>query len=159
MIIVECYRDRALVLDGMHFTPDQVRHAHSKGLVLSALDKVGSQAAGVVDKDPGAGEHPSMKQYEEKAVEGEIRLLIGKDDNGKRVIEISPRLEDWLYGIAERNRISPEEFGLPANPEKLHVMSLRTGKNRNNFQRFLYALRERNEFNTLREWIKEAIAE
>ena len=161
MIIVECRNDQLLVFR-MSFTREQVRHAHNKPGVLRSLDEQKYQAVGVVDKDPRAGEHPSVKQqYDEKNAKGGIRLLTRRDGDRKSVIEISPRLEDWLYVIAKRNRISPERFGLPTDPEGLHSMSLALEKNMPNFQRFLDELRktEDDEINTLREWIREAIAE
>ena len=159
MIIVECHNDQAL-LYRMSFTPDQVRHAHNKSGVLTLLGKQKYQAVCVVDKYPPTEEHPSVKQqYDEKTVKGGIRLLTRKDGGKKSVIEISPRLEDWLYSIAKRNRISPEEFKLPADPEKLHVMSLRPRRNRHNFQRFLDAIKKTDEVIMLKNWLREAIAE
>ena len=161
MIIVECYRDQALVYR-MGFIPDQVRHAHNKSRVLWTVGKR-QKAIGIVDEDPSAGRSAYLREYDEKGAKGGVRLLIRKDDDGKRIIrraiQISPRLEDWLYKVARRRRILPERFGLPDDPEELHSMSLRLGKNRENFQKFLDALRKTrdDEIDTLREWIREAI--
>jgi len=161
MIVVECYRDQTLAYR-LHFVPEQVRHAHNKSRVLGTIEKL-RKGVGLIDEDPGTGRSVYLKRYRERNVEGDIKLLVREDDNGKtvirRVIQISPRLEDWLYKIAARNGILPEKFDLPEEPKKLHSMSLRSGKNLPNFQRFLDALRKKNdnEINTLRKWIREVM--
>lgn len=155
MIIVECYRDQALVYR-IGFTSDVVRHAHNKSRVLATLEEI-QRAIGVVDEDPWAGKSKYLKEYDEKENVGNIKLLIRKDETGKRIIQISPRLEDWLYTVARRNRISPENFGLPDTPGELHSTSPQ--RDRENFRRFLIAVNRSKdeEINTFKRWIKEAI--
>jgi hypothetical protein len=156
VIIVECYRDQALVYR-IGFTSDVVRHAHNKSRVLATLEEI-KRAIGVVDEDPWAGKSKYLKEYDEKENVGNIKLLIRKDETGKRIIQIAPRLEDWLYTIAKRNRIFPENFGLPDTPGELHSVSPQRDKE--NFRRFLIAVNRSKdkEINTLKRWIKEAIA-
>jgi len=162
MIFVECSNDQELVYR-MGFTRDQVSHEDGRSRVLNKMEvRDEKKAVGVIDEDPRAGKPESLRaEYAERKTKGKIKLLIWKHDNEKRVIQISPYLEVWLYAIAGRNQISPERFGLPTNPEKLHVMSLRLGKHMQNFQRFVDALRHTkdDEITTLREWIREAISE
>jgi hypothetical protein len=157
MIIVECYKDQALVYR-IGFTPDRVRHAHNKSRVLWTVEKR-QKAVGIIDEDPSAGHPGYLKEYGEKDAIGRIKLLIRRDDDGKRLVQISPRLEDWLYGIAKRNKILPNRFGLPDDPEELHSMSLGVGKNRENFQKFVDELRgtKNDEISMLKRWITEAI--
>ncbi len=159
MILVECYKDQELMYR-IGFTPDQVDHELGRSRVLARMDNE-QKAVAVVDEDPRSGEPEYLQGYAERDVAGKIRVLAWKRDHKKRVIQISPYLEEWLYGVAGRNRISPESFGLPTDPEKLHAMSLRPGKNMQNFQRFVDALRDTkdDEINTLKEWIREAMAE
>ena len=161
MIIVECDKDKALV-HRIGFPGYQVRHAYHKSGVLEALEQE-QKAVGIIDEDPGAGQPEYLKEYTERDSVGKIRLLIRRDDDGKRVIrraiQISPRLEDWLCEVSKRNRIPPEKFGLPNDPGELHSMSLRDRENSHKFRRFLTAFNRAkdNEINTIRKWIREAI--
>jgi len=154
MIITECYRDKALV-HRIGFTGDQVRHEFGRSKVLGRVEQEQKAVIGIIDEDPQAGQHPKMKEYEfQGGPTKAIKLLKRKDDDTKRLIQICPRLEDWLYVVAKRNQISPDKFGLPDDPRDLH--SLRINEN---FQRFLIALNRTkdDEINTLKRWIKEAI--
>jgi hypothetical protein len=158
VIIVECYKDKALV-HRIGFPGYQVRHAYNKPSVLWRLEQ-DLKAIGIIDEDPFAGRSKYLKEYYERDSIGNIKLLIRKDDDGERIIrraiQISPRLEDWLYEVAKRNHISPEKFNLPDNPEELHSLSLRRDEN---FRRFLIELNRAkdDEVSTFREWIREAI--
>jgi hypothetical protein len=157
VIIVECYKDRALI-HRMGFPGDRVIHEFGRSRVLGRVEQK-QKAVGIIDRDPLVGEPGCLKEYGEKDAIGKIKLLTRKDNNAKRLVEISPRLEDWLYETARRNKIPPGKFGLPDDPGELHSMSLRLRRNRGNFQRFLIAFNRANddEINTFREWIKEAI--
>ncbi len=161
MLIVECHKDKALV-HRIGFPGYQVRHAYNKSGVLWRVEQ-GQKAVGIIDEDPFAGRSRYLKEYDERNATGKIKLLIRRDDDGKRVIrraiQISPRLEDWLYEVAKRNRISPETFNLPVAPEELHNLSLKIDKNFQNYREFLIALNKAkdDEINTLKEWITEAI--
>ena len=158
MVIVECYKDKALV-HRIGFPGYQVRHAYNKSGVLRQVERA-QKAIGIIDEDPYAGRPRYLKEYDEKDAIGKIRLLIRKDDDGERVIrraiQISPRLEDWLYAVAKRNKISPEEFNLPDDPGRLHNVPLRRDKN---FRQFLIELNKAkdDEISMLKEWIREAI--
>ena len=158
MIVVECHRDQALIYR-IGFTPGQVRHAHNKSRVLWTVEKR-QKAIGIIDEDPDAGCSKYLREYDERSATGEIKLLIRKDDDGSRIIrraiQISPRLEDWLYGIAKRNKISPSGFGLPDDAAEMHDRSLKGDKD---FRRFLIELvkKKDDEINALRRWIRQAI--
>lgn len=158
MIIVECFKDQALIYR-MGFTPYQLGHERGRSRVLGRVEQE-QKAVGIIDEDPFAGQPEYLGEYDEKDSIGSIKLLIRKDDDGERVIrraiQISPRLEDWLYAVAQKNKISPEKFNLPVDPAELHNLSLRRDKN---FREFLIALNRAkdDEINTLKEWITEAI--
>jgi len=158
MIIVECHKDKALV-HRIGFPGHQVRHAYNKSGVLWRLEQ-DQKVIGIIDEDPFTGQSKYLKEYDERDAVGKIKLLIRRDDDGERIIrraiQISPRLEEWLYELAKRNRISPETFNLPDNPEELHNVPLRRDKN---FRRFLIELNRAkdDEIDTLKEWIMEAI--
>jgi len=160
MIIVECYNDKELV-HRIGFPGYQVEHESGKSKVLGKVEQE-QKAVGIIDEDPSVGPTPYLEEYNEKGVVGKLKLLIRKDDDGKRVIrraiEISPYLEGWLYEVAKRNRISPKKFDLPDDPEELHNLPLRRGKNFQNYRSFLIELNRAgdHEINTLKEWITEA---
>jgi hypothetical protein len=160
MVIVECFKDQQLMFK-MGFIRDQMGHEKGRSKVLAKLEQE-RQAIGIIDEDPQAGQPPDLRKYEQKKTFGKISLLIGEDDDGKevirRAIRISPRLEDWLYTIAARNKVSPETFGLPSNPRELHKRSLKGDKD---FRRFLEELikKKDEEISTMTKWIWEAIAE
>lgn len=159
MILVECYKDKEL-MHRIGFPGYQVRHEFGKSRVLGRV-KQNQRAIGIIDEDPCAGRSGYLKEYNEKDATDKIKLLIRKDDDGesiiRRAVQISPRLEDWLYTVAKRNHISPEEFNLPNSPRELHSLSLkRIGEN---YRRFLIELNRAkdDEINTLKQWISEAI--
>jgi hypothetical protein len=158
MIIVECYNDKELV-HRIGFPGYQVRHAYNKSKVLWQVEQK-QKAIGIIDEDPFAGQSKYLREYDEKDAVGKIRLLIRKDDDGemiiRRAIQISPRLEDWLYVLAKRNHISPEKFNIPSDPDELHNFPLKRDKN---FREFLIELNRSkdDEISMLKEWINEAI--
>jgi hypothetical protein len=154
MIIVECYKDKALVYR-MGFTTDPVGHEKGRSRVLGKLEEE-QKAVGIIDEDPFAGRPEYLREYDERDTMGDIKLLIKEGDDGKRVIQISPRLEDWLYTLAKRNRLSPEKFNLPDAPDELHGFPLKRDKN---FRRFLIELNRANddEISIFKQWINEAI--
>ena len=157
MIIVECYNDRELVYR-MGFIPSEVRHEFGRSRVLGIVEQGREPVIGIIDEDPTADRPPVMEKYQtQRTSKKSITLLKRRDDDTKWLVQISPRLEDWLCEIARRNRISPQRFGLPDDPAGLHSISLR--KDKQNFQRFLDALRWTgdNEINALNEWIRQAI--
>ncbi|MBU1261807.1 hypothetical protein KKG61_00345 [bacterium] len=156
MIITECYKDTVLV-HRIGFPGDQVKHEFGRSRVLGRVEQKQKAVIGIIDEDPGTGQPLKMKEYEFQSGDTKaIRLLKKKDDKTKRLIQICPRLEDWLYVVAKRNRISPDKFGLPNNPCALHSRSLRGD---DDFHKFLIALNKTkdDELNTLKRWIKEAI--
>lgn len=155
MIVVESYSDRALVAD-MGFPRKQIKIGGDKGRVIRSVRK-GQAAIGIIDEDPDSGQPSDLrKNYIEKDSKHTIKLLVRKDDDGKRIIQISPRLEDWLYSRARQNQIDTKSFELPKYPEDLHKI-LRVDK-KENFHSFLNKLIEADdEIGTLKKWISEVI--
>ena len=155
MIVVEGYADKALIVD-MGFPIKQIKIGSDKGKVLKSVRK-GQAAIGIIDEDPDSGQPSDLREnYIEKDSKRTIKLLVRKDDVGKRIIQIAPRLEDWLYSRARQNRIDPMSFDLPKYPEDLHKI-LRVDKNKN-FRRFLKKLIEADdEIDTLKRWVLEVI--
>ncbi|HIE28812.1 TPA: hypothetical protein EYP66_16165 [Candidatus Poribacteria bacterium] len=73
MIIVECYKDKALV-HRIGFPGHQVRHAYNKSRVLWQVEQE-QKAVGIIDEDPFAGRSRHLKEYDEKDAIDKIKLL------------------------------------------------------------------------------------
>ena len=154
MIIVECYTDEFLV-KSIGFPRRQIKHEGGKGKVMEIVKKR-DMTVGIIDEDPYSDQPSDLENYIEKDTRSTVKLLIRKDDNSKRLIQISPYLEHWLLDRARQNRISPKDFDLPKYPEDLHKI-LHVERNRN-FHNFLNKLIEADdEIDTLKKWIMEVI--
>ena len=156
MIIVECYNDEALMYR-IGFSRDQVRHESGRSRVLGRVEQAKGRIVGIIDEDPQTGKPSEMKEYELKGSMGSIRLLGRVNDSSKSLIQMSPRLENWLYEIARRNKIHPEDYGLSSYPEVFHNIS----GDKDKFRRFLMELNRAkdDEIEQFKRWIREAITE
>lgn len=154
MIIVECNLDEFFIKN-IGFSKKKIKHESGKGDVLRIVNKK-KKVIGMIDEDPGKSQPVEMKQYKEKETMHTAKLFERKDDNEKRVIQLSPYLEHWLLHRARKNRISPNDFGLPDDPIELHDMA--HIERRINFQNFLNEIiKVDEEINTIKKWITEAI--
>jgi hypothetical protein len=154
VIIVECYTDEFLV-KSMGFPRGQIKHEGGKGKVMEIVKKKG-RTVGIIDEDPYSDQPSDLENYIEKETKSTVKLLIRKDDDSKRLTQISPYLEHWLLDRARQNRIAPKDFGLPGDPKELHSIP-HVERNRN-FHSFLNELIEADdEINTLKKWIVEVI--
>jgi hypothetical protein len=84
---------------------------------------------------------------------GGLRLMGHKTDQGKRLIVICPRLEEWLLRRAKTAGLDPMVFGLPNEPRRLH------GSGRYDlhpkYRQFLQELLATDsEFQRLKAWMK-----
>ena len=154
MIIALCYTDEFLVTS-IGFPRRRIKHEGGKGKVMEIVKKK-DMAVGIIDEDPYSDQPSYLENYIEKDARSTVKLLIRKDDNSKRLIQISPYLEHWLLDRARQNRISPKDFGLPNDPKELHSIP-HVERNRN-FHSFLNKLIEADdEIDTLKKWIMEVI--
>jgi len=150
MILIECYNDEELVKQ-LGFMKKQYKHERNKGEVVNRLKKEPSISIGIVDEDQKANQPSEMKFYQTIDMMGSIKLK--KKDAIRFLIEISPYLEEWIYKVARRNKIIPEDYGLSKDAHKLPK------KPDHKFKEFLKVLIENNdlEIKTMRQWIMEAI--
>ena len=161
MIIIECNNDKQMIYR-MNFTERQIIHAGSKGKVLEQLENERKPSIGVVDEDNPANKSETIRNYikaKEKrtATKKSITLMKKKDDKGKTLIVISPRLEVWIYVIARRNKLSLNKYDLPDDPDILHNdTSKQTSKK---FQNLLIDIAKIGdwEFTLMKQWITETI--
>ncbi len=118
MIAVECYADTRLVLT-LGATKASVKHARGKGHVLDIL-RDGKADIGLVDEDPGSADYPEMRRYRVSESFGGLRLMRHTEVDGRRVIVVCPRLEEWMLARARSANVDPAEFGLALDPRRLH---------------------------------------
>ena len=147
LIIVECNPDEFLVrLLGF----SQIKHAGGRDKVLEKVKKnYGSM--GSLDEDPDTNRSPERKKYVEIETGSNIKLLSEKNDKSRKVIEICPRLEDWILIRARRNRIYPADFDLPNDPNGLRSPHVERKKN---FQDFMKRFADvDSDIKTLKRWL------
>ena len=148
MILIECYNDEEFIRQ-LGFRKRQYKHQLNKGEVVKGLKKESDISVGIVDEDLKANQPSDMRFYQTIKVVGSIRLK--RRDEIRYIIEISPYLEEWLYGIAKRNKIMPENYGLPKKAS--NVPKKPDGK----FKRFVNDLmnNQDHEIKTVKQWIIE----
>jgi hypothetical protein len=152
LVVVECYKDKEL-MHRLGIPGHQVIHEFGRSRVLGRVRRI-SGSIGIIDEDPDAGQPRELMEYEQRDMTGSITLLVRRDDDSKRLMRISPRLEDWLYAVARRCKVSPERYGLSADPQALHVLPLKGDKG---FREFLIDLNRASddELTKLKEWVRE----
>ena len=152
-VLVECNADEA-VLRALGVSKKQLRHERCKGEVVKRVRKFDC-ATGLIDEDPSSAQPRDLDNYKQvRAAEG-LRLLARRDDKNKRLIIVCPRLEDWLIHRAKSMGVEPENYGLPADPNRLH--SIPRYELKDGFRRFLAELIDRDKgMHLLRRWIFEA---
>lgn len=154
MIVVECDPDEYL-MKSMGFSRKKIKHESGKGDVLRIVRK-NQKVIGIIDEDPDSTQPLEIKKFKEQETMQTVKLLVRKDDPEKKLIQISPYLEHWLINRASKNKILPNDFGLPDDPKEMHdIVHIERYKN---FQSFLKKLiQEDNEIKMLKKWINEAI--
>ena len=151
-VLVECYPDAALVRI-LGVTKKLLRHERCKGEVVKRVHKFGN-ATGLIDEDPASAQPRDLDNYNQMQAGEGLRLLARKDNKNKRLILICPRLEEWLLKRAGISNIKPENYSLPANPNRLH--SIARYDTKDGFQEFLLKLKEQDKgMHLLRQWILE----
>lgn len=151
IIIVECNPDEFLVrLLGF----SKIKHAGGKGKVLEKI-KENSGSIGIIDEDPDSRQSKERNEYVEYESVAKVKLLVNKHDESLKVIQISPRLEEWILYRARQNQIYPTTFGLPNDPDDLHTPHI---EKRKNFQEFMKKIVEKDdvEISTLKKWLTRA---
>ncbi|MEN3942621.1 hypothetical protein WJU23_15075 [Prosthecobacter sp. SYSU 5D2] len=121
MIHLECDNDETLIL-ALGKSRAQVSHHAGKGRVSHALSKSeNAKDIGLIDEDPGQPPPPYLREFKlvEDAPHVSLRLFL-HPGQGKRLIEIQPDLEPWLYLIGKRVGVRPVDFNLPDNHTGLH---------------------------------------
>lgn len=149
MIVIECFSDEALVR-ALCFSTKSIHHESGKGSVVNRVMKEAC-AIGLVDADPGANQPAKRKNWFISCEAcGSLRRLEQKENARQQIIELCPRLEDWLLARARAKGVNPADFGVPMTAQELH------GKRCNQlprFRDFLDSLANDEEMTRLRYWL------
>lgn len=150
MIAVECYADTKLV-QTLGVRSRDICHARGKDKVLATL-RTTQVGLAIVDEDPRSAQCPEMRHYQTIEQVGGLRLLVHETDQGKRVVVICPRLEEWQLQRAKAAKVDPVDFGLPNDARRLHG----SGRydQRPKYRQFLEKLLASDpEFQCLKKWV------
>lgn len=141
MIFIECDADEFLIKK-LGFPRKKIRHESGKGEVLNRLKKC-QEGIGIIDEDPASTQPDELKLYRILESKNTLALMNKQGDEDKKLIIISPRLEEWFLIRSKVNNIKPGDFNLPDNGDDLHKIP--HYEKRDNFERFLSALIEVDE--------------
>jgi len=115
-VIVECIPDTILVRT-LGIPSRKIHHAGSKGRVIKNVEK--GIGTGIIDEDPGYTQPRILSKYTLTSSLPNLGIKI-LTRNGKRLIVISPRLEEFILEACKESSIDPRRFGLPNDPDHLH---------------------------------------
>ncbi|MHA1143689.1 MAG: hypothetical protein ACTSRW_03060 [Candidatus Helarchaeota archaeon] len=121
MIFVECKADEKLVKILIRGYPIKIRHSGNKSGVIKRLIK-DENNVGMIDEDPGK---PIPKSFNEKfqlfKEYNEFNLkLFQEPKKNNLIVQICPRLEEWIIDACYKSRINLNEYKLPNDPMRLH---------------------------------------
>ena len=143
MIYVECKADKTLI-ETLGVKKKEIWHCGDKGRVINKITKE-KNACGLVDADPSSPQPRKLKEFEKIKEEYGIELLV--DKKGNTLVILSPRLEEWILKVAERNKINVEDYSLPREGNKFHNI---VNANIEKFSKLLKKLNTTKEFEVLR---------
>ena len=148
MIFFEGKPDGVL-LKVLGFSRKQIKNATSKGEVCNRLNKE-QRASGLVDQDPGSSNPSYYKRLQLQ--QSKYKLNQYQDSElGNQLIEICPRLEEWILALAKQQGVDPRSFGLPDTAKKLHDQ---VNKKLDAFRKFVDTLQvNSDELELLRSWL------
>jgi hypothetical protein len=152
IVLVECYSDTALIR-ALGVQRRNLLHEFCKGNVMNGLRKATSDAAGVIDADPNSQNPPAeLSNYRETENVHGLRLLVHAQEPRKKVIEVGPRLEEWLVGRAGASHLDLAQYGLPQTAREMKRIPRYDKKP--DFPRFLQDLLKADiGMKTLKTWL------
>lgn len=101
MILFECDADETLLKFLLDELPEkEFEHKHGKGNVLKWIFKT-EDSIGLVDRDQDSHKLGYYNQLEELDFSNHFRYSIFTAPNGNKIVELEPRLEEWLLRVAK----------------------------------------------------------
>lgn len=148
-VFVECCADKELART-LGVRKRDLHHEHGSDEVMKRLRNWPDSVIGMIDEDPGTGHQAcDLGKYTMKDERHGLRLL---QRGEKRVVVVSPRLEEWLIDRARLSGIAPGDYGLPESGRALHRIPRYDRKP--GFRSFLTELLAADEgMKTLKTWL------
>ena len=116
MIYLECYADKTLVRT-LGIPRKDIVHAGTKGDVCKGLRK-NKNSKGLVDEDPGSPPPSYVNELKPQSNANNVEIRYDQTRKNHLII-LSPRLEEWLLKAAREAGVSPSDYGLPEDADKL----------------------------------------
>jgi hypothetical protein len=153
LIVVECYSDEYLIKQ-IGSCGRRIWHEEGKGNVISRCSKQ-SDVIGLIDADPTSPQ-PGLKElYLLTEKFGKLTFYRKREDSPNILIQITPRLEDWLIERARVNNMPIRDYDLPESPRQLH--RIKHVEKDSRFHRFISHLIGRDaEIQKIKDVIMEA---
>ena len=108
--LAECKPDTLLV---KLLTGQAVDHRGGKARLIKMMIRSSEQSKGLIDEDPQSPQPPLIKRFRLLHDEQTLRLKVYEDENGNKLIMLSPSPEEWILGSAREAGLMLESYGLP----------------------------------------------
>ena len=119
--IVEYKPDKCLIKVITNAPKKAIIHAANKTEAIKTLLKTKEPSIALIDEDPGSSQPSILKKFKLKQDFSQWGVKIYEESSlGKRLVIISPRLEEWLLRAGKESGISFKKYNLPKTAEKLH---------------------------------------
>ena len=113
----ECKPDTLLV---KLLTGQGVDHRGGKTRLIKKMLQSGEPSKGLIDEDPQSLQPPLLKRFKLLRDEQSVGLKVYEDDNGNRLIMLSPNLEEWIISSAREAGLKLESYSLPDKSDDFH---------------------------------------
>jgi len=119
IVCVECDADYELVKKLMNCS--EIIHSGNKSGVVKNLVEKYENSLGLIDEDPSSANPKALDRFIE--IENNNRYGISVKRYTRKnnyIIELKPRLEEWIVHAAKLNKIKLQPYGLPEDGSYLH---------------------------------------
>ena len=116
-VFVECKPDQKLInfiAISKRLKIDMVHCGDKPRVLKNTLRNAGS--IGIIDEDPGSPQSSLLKMFKEIKEDNDLGIRVYKGSNGSILIELRPRLEEWLLRLCRLSRINVKKHGFPSDP-------------------------------------------
>ncbi len=129
------------------------RHASKSRVIKNVSGCAQSPCLGLIDEDPGSRPIRMFSQFHKVMGTQTAALFAHQSNSNIQLIQLSPRLEDWLLRRTRLNNISLKSFNIPETAKGLYGLKIRTNRN---YQNFISTLIEQDsEIKTISDWIQQ----
>ena len=158
MILVECKPDRILIKKLFPaLSMKAIRCKNGKSEVIKHLSKTNhqeltqySRVLGMVDKDPGKTIIKLFDEFNLIEEYSDFDFKLYKHPNNRLVIELNPRLEEWILSTAKSENIDIRDYDLPEDGNEFHEI---VNSNIEDYTKLVDALTKNRRIQKLKEII------